>query len=81
MVLVWLLDLYSFVILAAVVVSWTQAPPTHPIIGLLSMLTEPVLSPMRRALPDIGGLDFSPLVLLIGIRFVRGIVLSIGPVF
>ena len=73
-----LLDLYSLVVLAAVVVSWIQVPPTHPIVGLLSMLTEPVLSPIRRVLPDSGGLDFSALVLLVGLRFVRGIILSVG---
>ena len=73
-----LLDLYSLVVLAAVVVSWMQVPPTHPIVSFLSMLTEPLLSPIRRVLPDMSGLDFSPLVLLVGLRFVRGIVLSLG---
>jgi YggT family protein len=33
-----------------------------------SALTEPVLTPIRRVLPSVGGLDFSPMVLLLGVR-------------
>ena len=39
-------------------------------------MTEPLLEPIRRYLPDMGGLDFSAFVLLIGIRLVRGVLLS-----
>ncbi|MYI74782.1 MAG: YggT family protein, partial [Acidobacteria bacterium] len=38
--------------------------------------TEPVLAPIRRVLPDMGGLDFSPLVLLIGLRMLRGLLVT-----
>ena len=76
MVLVQLLDLYSLVVFAAVIVSWIQLPPNHPIVGVLGALTEPLLAPIRRILPDMGGLDLSPLVLLFGLRIVRGVLLS-----
>jgi YggT family protein len=75
-ILVQLLDLYSFVVFAAVIVSWVQLPPTHPIMSVLGGLTEPLLGPIRRVLPDMGGLDLSPLVLLFGLRLVRGLLLS-----
>ena len=76
MILVQLLDLYSLVVFAAVIVSWMQLPPTNPFVGFLAAMTEPLLDPIRRVLPDMGGLDFSPLVLLFGLRMVRGLVIS-----
>ena len=76
MILVQLLDLYSLVVFAAVIVSWVQLPPNHPIASVLGSVTEPLLAPIRRALPDMGGLDLSPLVLLVGLRLVRGVLLS-----
>ena len=45
------------------------APGTYsPVVGLLSSLCEPLLRPLRRLLPVVGGLDFSPLVALIGLQ-------------
>ena len=68
MLLIRLIDVYSLIIVAAVVVSWTNVPPDHPAVRLLHRLTEPVLAPIRKVLPPMGGMDFSPLVLLIGLR-------------
>ena len=76
MFLVQLLDLYSLVVLGAVVVSWIHLPPANPIVTLLGTMTEPLLAPIRRILPDMSGLDFSPLVLLFGLRLLRGILLT-----
>ena len=78
MILVQFLDLYSLVVFAAVIVSWVQLPPAHPIVSVLGGLTEPLLAPIRRVLPDMGGLDISPLVLLFGLRIVRGVLLSMA---
>jgi YggT family protein len=75
-ILVQILDLYSLVVFASVIVSWVQLPPNHAIVSILGTLTEPLLAPIRRILPDMGGLDLSPLVLLFGIRLVRGVPLS-----
>ena len=69
--LVALIDLYSLVVLGAVVISWIQLPPNHPAIRLIRTLTEPVLLPIRRMLPPMGGLDFSPMVLLIGLQLLK----------
>ena len=76
MFLVQLLDLYSLVVLGTVVVSWLQLPPSNPIVTLLGTMTEPLLAPIRRILPDMSGLDFSPLVLLFGLRLLRGVLLT-----
>ena len=66
-----LIDLYSLVVLAAVVMSWMRMDRRHPLAKMVYSLTEPVLAPIRRALPLIGGLDFSPMVLLIALRVLR----------
>ena len=76
MFLIQLLDLYSLVVLGSVVVSWLQLPPSNPIVTLLGTMTEPLLAPIRRILPDMSGLDFSPLVLLFGLRLLRGVLLT-----
>ena len=78
MLLIGLLDLYSFVVLGAVVISWLQLPPSNPVATFLHTLTEPLLAPIRRVLPDMGGIDFSPLILLFGLRMLRGLLLAAG---
>lgn len=59
-----LIDLYSLVVLVAVVVSWVPTLRGTPLVSVVERLTEPVLEPIRRVLPPTGGLDFSPMVLL-----------------
>jgi YggT family protein len=71
MLLVRLLDAYTIVILAGVILSWTGLPPDNPLVRITRMLTEPVLGPIRRVLPAVGGIDFSPMVLLVLISFLR----------
>ncbi|MBA3592315.1 MAG: YggT family protein [Polaromonas sp.] len=50
-------------VLAFAITSWVQ--PGSPIYGLLGRLTEPLLAPLRRVIPQIGGVDLSALVLLL----------------
>lgn len=64
-----LLVLYMVLILAGVIVSWVGQNVRHPIIPLLFQLTDPVLAPIRRILPPLGGFDLSPLVAIIAIQF------------
>ena len=68
-----LIDLYSLIIVAAIVVSWINVPRDHPAVRLLHRLTEPVLAPVRKILPPMGGMDFSPLVVLIGLQVLAGL--------
>jgi YggT family protein len=63
-----LIDLYSLVVLAAVIMSWVRIDSKQPLAMIVSSLTDPVLGPLRRALPPMGGLDFSPMVLLFGLQ-------------
>ena len=73
MLLIRLIDLYSLIVVASVVVSWTNVPREHPAVRFLDRLTEPLLGPIRKVLPPMGGIDFSPLVLLIGLRFLTSL--------
>jgi len=73
MLLIQLIDLYSLIVLVAIVMSWIQLPPSNPIAQLVITVTEPVLGPIRRALPPMAGLDFSPMVLLIGLQILKGL--------
>ena len=77
-----LLDLYWWVVVIAVVVSWLVAfgvLNTHnhlarSIVRALDALTEPVFRPIRRVLPSLGGLDLSPLIVLIAIMFLEKVI-------
>ncbi len=69
--LVSLIDLYSLIVVVAVILSWVQADRRHPAAKIVYDLTEPVLSRIRRALPSMGGLDFSPMVLLIALQLLK----------
>ncbi|MEP7082834.1 MAG: YggT family protein [Chloroflexota bacterium] len=63
-----------FLLLARVVVSWTNPRGGGGLVAFIYQVTEPILAPIRRVLPPTAGIDFSPLVaiLLLGIviRFV-----------
>lgn len=79
-------DLVDFVlltfivlVLARVVISLVNADSYHPIVPLVIQLTEPLLKPFRRLLPNIAGLDFSPMVLLLVLMLAR--VLIASPLF
>jgi len=69
-VLVLLCNLYFFTILIQVLFSWL-APGTHtPATAVLWSLNEPLLRPIRQYIPPIGGLDISPLVVIIGLQVI-----------
>jgi YggT family protein len=66
-----LIDLYSFIVLAAVIMSWLPVDRRSPLPMMVFRLTEPALAPIRRVLPSMGGLDLSPMVLLLGLQFLK----------
>mgnify|MGYP005697770129 CR=1 FL=1 len=64
-----LLVMYLVFIIANAILSWFAHSIRHPILPLLDQLTAPVLQPIRRIIPLIGGIDISPLVAIIAIQF------------
>ena len=71
------LDIYTWVIIAAAVISWVNPNPYNPVVSLLRRVTEPVLAPIRQLLPPwkTFGLDFSPLIVILVIQWVVPVVL------
>ena len=67
------IEVYSFIVLASVLISWTGLPKDNPIVETLDTLTEPLLAPIRSFMPDMGGMDFSPIVLIFGLNFLSTI--------
>ena len=67
----WLLDLYSLVVIASVVLSWMSLPEDNPVVRLVHQLTEPVFTPVRRVVPTLGGFDLSPLIVLLVIGLLQ----------
>jgi YggT family protein len=84
--IVTIIDVYFWVILATVIMSWLLAFNVingsnnfvRQVHYALRRLTDPVLNPIRRMLPDLGGLDISPIVLLLGLQFLRYAVIYYG---
>jgi YggT family protein len=80
----YVINLYSYVVFAAVIMSFLLAfnvvNPRNQIVqtiwSVLTALTEPLLGPIRRALPDFGPIDLSPVVLLLGLYFIQSVVLT-----
>jgi YggT family protein len=65
------LTFYLWIVIARALLSWVNADPRNPIVRFLHNATEPVLYPVRRALPYMSGVDLSPLVVCAGIYFLR----------
>jgi YggT family protein len=66
-----LVNIYFFALLAMIILSWVAPGSGHPAIYLLHQVTEPVMAPFRKALPPMGGMDFSPILVFILINVVQ----------
>lgn len=79
----YLITLYTYVIIANVILSWLMAfgvinaynPIVRSIWQALNAVTEPLLAPIRRFMPNMGGIDLSPIILLLACYFVQSVVL------
>ena len=79
----WLIDtiitIYIWLLIAAAVLSWlvafnvvnTRNPIVHSVGDFLYRITEPALRPIRNMLPNLGGIDISPVILILGLLFLR----------
>jgi YggT family protein len=79
----YLLTIYVYIVIAMAILSWliafnvvnTRNPVVHMIAELLYRLTEPVLRPIRSLLPNMGGIDISPIILFLIILFIQSVIL------
>jgi YggT family protein len=71
-------QIYIFIVIARALVSWVSPDPYNPIVRFLYQATDPALVRIRRLLPaTLGGIDFSPIILLIGLTLVRRLLLEL----
>jgi YggT family protein len=79
----YLLTLYVYIVIAMAILSWliafnvvnTRNQIVHMIAELLYRLTEPALRPIRNVLPNMGGIDISPIILFLIILFIQSVIL------
>ena len=81
----WVIILFTLTIFARVILSFAVyfIRPPHPqwlvtLDGMVASITEPVLAPIRRMLPNMGGFDLSPMVVLVILWIIRAAVAAIG---
>jgi YggT family protein len=67
---------YSVLIIVRAVLSWISPDPRNPLVLMVYRLTEPVLAPVRNALPIMGGMDFSPLIVLVAIQVLERVLVQ-----
>ncbi|HEV2606079.1 MAG TPA: YggT family protein [Microvirga sp.] len=84
--ILWLFDtvitLYVYILIASAILSWLVAfnvvNERNPIVAqigeFLYRITEPALRPIRRILPNLGGIDIAPIILILGLFFIRNLV-------
>lgn len=71
-----LIQIYKFILIAAVLVSWVAPNSEHPVVLLLEKVTEPVLGFLRRIIPPFGGLDLSPMIAIIALNYLPRLLLG-----
>lgn len=76
-----LLRLLTILIFVRVIASWIRVSPYHPtwgpILRFIYQATDPIMEPVRRLIPPMGGLDWSPLIVLFGLNFLRNIIVQV----
>lgn len=71
------LQIYMWIIVGSAIISWVNPDPFNPIVRFLRNMTEPVLSEIRKRLPVMaGGIDFSPLIVILAIIFLQRFVVN-----
>lgn len=83
--LVLALDIYFWIIIASVIVSWLLAfevinarnPQARNLIGLLDKVTDPVYRPLRKYIPAIGGIDITPIIVIFGIFLLQNVIIEL----
>jgi YggT family protein len=63
------LTIAMVVVIARAILSWVSPDPHNPIVRIINQLSEPIIFPVRRRVPYFGGIDFSPIIVLMIIFF------------
>lgn len=71
-----ILWLYMWVVIIAALISWVSPDPYNPIVRFLYRMTDPVFRPIRNVIGTIGGIDVSPIIVILAIYFLRYFVVT-----
>jgi YggT family protein len=78
--LYYITNIYFFALLASIIMSFVMMfsgnMHPHPALQLVWQLTEPIMAPVRKVIPPMGGLDFSPIFVFLGIQFVQSLLVG-----
>lgn len=79
-VLYFIINIYYYAIIASIIMSFVMMfsgnMNPHPILRVIWQLTEPVMAPIRKIIPPLGGLDFSPIFIFIAIQLLQSFLIS-----
>jgi YggT family protein len=79
-VVLFIVSIYYYAILASIIMSFVMmfsgSTNPHPLLLLVWQLTEPVMAPVRKIIPSMGGLDFSPIIIFIAIQIIQNFILT-----
>jgi YggT family protein len=79
-VVLFVVNIYYYAILASIIMSFVMmfsgSTNPHPLLLLVWQLTEPVMAPVRKVIPSMGGLDFSPIFIFIAIQIIQNFILT-----
>ena len=67
-------EVMSWLIIIRVLLSWFRHNPYNPFIRFIYEITEPVLAPFRKIIPNLGAIDISPIVAIIALRFLESFI-------
>jgi len=74
-----LIDIYTFVLLIRILMSWIpNLDRSNQIVMMLMQVTDPILEPARRLIPSIGMIDISPIVVFIALSVIRDMLVRMG---
>ena len=66
-----ILDYVFWMVLIRVILSWVAPDPYNPVVRVIVQITEPIMAPVRKMLPPMGGFDLSPMLVLLGVQFLK----------
>jgi Predicted integral membrane protein len=74
-------EVLTWLVIIRCILSFVRHNPYQPVIRFIYDVTEPIMAPFRRIIPSTGGMDFSPIVVLLAITLVQRIVVSLLATF
>ncbi len=70
-------NILYFALIARVLLSWVNLGPGNPLVVIVHQITEPILAPIRKVMPNLGMLDFSPMIAMILVFVVQRVLISL----